>query len=158
MKDSRLRRELLALLGGAQAHVTPGRVFAGLAPALRDARPAPGGHSVWQLLEHMRIAQEDILRYTLDPAWESPEWPREYWPADGDRPTPARWGRSLAAFFSDLEEVKALVRDPARDLTARIPHGEGRTYLREALLVADHNAFHLGQVVLTRKLLGAWGG
>jgi hypothetical protein len=109
-------------------------------------------------LEHMRIAQEDILRYTLDAAWQSPEWPGGYWPppAPADRITDEMWEASVKAFFSDLEEVIKLVSDPDIDLTASIPHGDGKTYLREVLLVADHNAYHLGQIVQTRKLLGDW--
>ena len=103
----------------------------------------------------MRLAQEDILRYTLDPAWTSPAFPAGYWPV---RPVPSEdeWQRSLAGFRRDLEEVATHARDPGRDLTGLIPHGEGRTYLRQILLVADHNAYHLGQIVETRKLLGAW--
>jgi hypothetical protein len=102
----------------------------------------------------MRIAQEDILRYAVDPEWESPEWPDGYWP-EVETPTEKQWARSLEAFQRDLEGVKTLVRDTG-DLTAEIPHGEGRTYLREVLLVADHNAYHLGQVVDIRRVLGAW--
>jgi hypothetical protein len=104
----------------------------------------------------MRVAQEDILRYTLDPNWTSPAFPTGYWPAAESPPTDSEWEASRTAFRRDLDEVCALARDPERDLTATIPHGEGRTYLRQVLLVADHNAYHLGQIVLTRKLLGAW--
>jgi hypothetical protein len=158
MDAEALRENILELLEGGHAHVDVRRAIKGLAPGLRSARPAGSPHSVFEELEHLRIAQEDILRYTLDPAWESPPWPEGYWPGDNDTLTEERWERTLAGFFADLEELAALVRDPARDLTARIPHGEGRTYLREALLAADHNAYHAGQIVLIRKLLGAWGG
>ena len=103
----------------------------------------------------MRLAQEDILRYTLDPAWKSPAWPEGYWPAQPD-PRDDEWNASVSVFEADLQHVVALTRDASRDLTAAIPHGEGRTYLRQILLVADHNAYHLGQIVQTRKLLGAW--
>ncbi len=103
----------------------------------------------------MRIAQEDILRYTLAPGWRSPKWPEGYWPRT-KRPTPAEWKASVAGFGRDLDEVIALARDPKRDLTARIPHGEGRSYLRQVLLVADHNAYHLAQIVTARRLLGDW--
>ena len=102
----------------------------------------------------MRIAQEDILRYTHDQSSASPEWPEGYWPAG--EPTDANWKKTLAGFHADLDEVLALVRDPARDLSARLPQGEGRTYLRQVLLIADHNAYHLGQIVQALKLLGAW--
>ena len=155
MDDSRLRRDLLELLEGRGAHVDFPTTFAGLAPEHRTARPIEDGHTIWELLEHLRIAQEDILRYTLSAEWTSPEWPDGYWP-EVETPTEEQWRAALDAFQSDLEEVEALVKDPSRDLTAEIPHGEGRSYLREVLLVADHNAYHLGQVVEIRRLLGAW--
>lgn len=155
MDDSRLRRDLIEVLEGKGAHVGVGAAFAGLEPEHRAARAGEDGHTVWEELEHVRIAQDDILRYTLKPGWTSPTWPAGYWPTV-ETPTDERWRASLAAFHSDLDEVIALVRDPARDLTAEIPHGEGRSYLREILLVADHNAYHLGQVIEIRRLLGAW--
>ena len=155
MDDTRLRRDLIELLEGKGAHVGVGPAFANLAPEHRAARGGKDGHTVWQELEHLRIAQEDILRFTLEPGWTSPAWPDGYWP-DVETPTEEQWRASLAAFRSDLDEVMALVRDPARDLTAEIPHGKGRSYLREVLVVADHNAYHLGQVIEIRRLLGAW--
>jgi uncharacterized damage-inducible protein DinB len=155
MDDARLRRDLIELLEGGHAHVTPEQAFGGLKPALRAARPKGAPHSVWQLLEHMRLAQEDILRYTLESGWRSPKWPEGYWPSVAE-PTPAQWKASLAGFDRDLEAVRTLVRDRARDLTAEIPHGEGRSYLRQVLLVADHNSYHLGQVVAVRRRLEAW--
>jgi uncharacterized damage-inducible protein DinB len=155
MDDARLRRDLLELLEGKSAHVGAEVVFGDLEPEHRTARPEGEGHTIWELLEHLRIAQEDILRYTLEPGWTSPEWPGGYWP-EIETPTEEQWQESLEAFRRDLEEVRALVRDPSRDLTAEIPHGEGRSTLREVLLVADHNAYHLGQVVEIRRRLGAW--
>ena len=155
MDDSVLREALANLLLKGQAHVTVRKALAGLEPALRGKRPGPGIHSVWEELEHMRLAQEDILRYTLDPAWKSPAWPEGYWPAQPD-PRDDEWNASVSVFEADLQHVVALTRDASRELTAAIPHGEGRTYLRQILLVADHNAYHLGQIVQTRKLLGAW--
>ena len=113
--------------------------------------------SVYEELEHLRIAQEDILRYTLDPDWVSPEWPAGYWPDDNDDLTEKKWNDTVASFFEDLEEVKRLAGDPSLDLTPAIPHGEGHTYLREVLLVADHNAYHAAVIVQVRKLLGNWG-
>ncbi len=158
MDDTRLRAELTELLRGGNAHASWEQALKGLAPAHRAAPPAPGLHSVWQLLEHVRLAQEDILRYTLDPGWKSPEWPAGYWPMV-DQPSASQWQDSVAAFQRDLEAVIAFVNDPAVDLTAPIPHGEGEgghTYLREALLVADHNAHHCAQVVDARRLLKDW--
>jgi uncharacterized damage-inducible protein DinB len=156
MDDRRLRNDVVELLRGGSAHATWERALAGLAPAHRAASPGRGLHTIWQLVEHMRIAQEDILRYALEPGWKSPKWPAGYWPSV-KQPTGTQWKASLDAFRRDLEAVVAMVLDPAVDLTAAIPHGErGHTYLREALLVADHNAHHLGQVIQARRLLGDW--
>jgi hypothetical protein len=113
-------------------------------------------YSIWELLEHMRIAQWDILEFSRDAKHVSPEWPKGYWLAAGQKPTPAMWEKSLKAFSRDLAAMKKLVGNPRTDLFAPIPHGKGQTILREALLVADHNAYHLGQVLLVRRLLGNW--
>jgi uncharacterized damage-inducible protein DinB len=156
MEDAQMRRDLVQLLAGGQAHLSVEKALAGLPPELRAVRPAPGLHSVYEELEHMRLAQEDILQYAIDPAWESPVWPDGYWPADGYQPTDDEWDSTVRRFFEDLGKVIALTRDPGVDLTARIPHGQEHTYLREVLLVADHNAYHLGQIVQARKLLKAW--
>ena len=154
MNDQVVREQLVELLIGEHAHVSLGAALRGLPPRLRGRRPVKLAHSIWQLFEHMRLAQEDIIRYTLDPAWKSPAFPSGYWPTKA-APTEAEWKKSLKAFQKDLDELVAFVRDPKVDLTARIPHGEWRTYLRQVLLTADHNAYHLGQIVETRKLLGA---
>ena len=157
MNDQVLREQLVELLAGEHAHLSVAAALRGLPPKLRGRRSGRGAHSIWQLFEHMRLAQEDILRYTLDPAWKSPSFPGGYWPKRA-APTDAEWKNSLKAFRKDLDEMVAFVRDPKVDLTARLPHGEWRTYLRQVLLTADHNAYHLGQIVETRKLLGAWKG
>lgn len=156
MNDTVLRKSLVELLRGGQAHTPAEVALAGVTPERRHMRPEGKLHSVWEELEHLRIAQEDILRYTLDSSWVSPEWPGSYWPPVNERPTAERWTASLSAFFADLEAIIRLVEDEGRDLTAAIPHGEGRTYLRQVLLIADHNAYHLGQIVQIRKLLGDW--
>jgi hypothetical protein len=155
--EAALRKNLVGLLRGDQAHATCEAALEGLDPKLRGVRPGDAIPSAYEELTHMRIAQEDILRYTLDASWVSPEWPSGYWPSGGDGLTGERWQSEVSRFFGDLEEVKALAMDPAVDITGTIPHGEGRTYLRQILLVADHNAYHAGQIVQTRKLLGAWG-
>ncbi len=153
MNDSVLREQLVELLTGEHAHVSAERALAALEPRFRGARPAPGLHSVFEELEHMRIAQEDILRYTLDARWKSPAFPKGYWPPPDAPVDDARWQASVSRFKSDLDDVCALARDPAVDLLARVPHGEWRTYLRQILLVADHNAYHAGQIVMLRKAL-----
>ncbi len=156
MDERALRKSLTDLLKGGQAYTLIETALEGLKPGLRNVRPAVGLHSVYEELEHMRIAQEDILRYTLDAGWQSPPWPEGYWPKDNEGLTAEKWEESAERFFRDLEEVRNLVGAPGHDLTAPIPHGEGRTYLRQILLVADHNAYHTGQIVQTRKLLGDW--
>ena len=156
MNESVLRAQLVELLLGGQAHVKPESALADVDPQLRNRRPAADVHSVWEELEHLRIAQEDILRYTIDPSWKSPKWPDGYWPANTESVTDVVWQASVTAFFADLEELITIVQNPTLDLTTRIPHGEGQTYIREILLVADHNAYHLGQIIQARKLLGDW--
>ncbi len=153
MDDKTLRNDLIELLKGGQAHSTLEEVLKGLTPELCNKHPQKGIRSVYEELEHMRLAQEDILRYTLDPSWESPEWPDEFWPSDNDVLTEKILKSAVSGFFSDLEEMIALVKNPEFDLTSQIPHGEGHTYLREILLVADHNSYHLGKIVRTLKQL-----
>jgi uncharacterized damage-inducible protein DinB len=156
MDDSVLRENLVELLRGGNAYTTPARAIQGLKPENRNRRPGSDGHSVWEELEHMRIAQEDILRYTLNANWKSPKWPQGYWPPHSVTFSQSMWDDTVSGFFGNLEELIALVEDKNMDLTQRIPHGDWRTYLREILLAADHNAYHLGQLVQTRKLLGDW--
>ncbi len=154
MDDKTLRKELIELLKGGQAHATLEEVLNDLKPELCNKRPLEGTRSVYEEIEHMRLAQEDILGYTLDPGWKSPEWPDGFWPSDNDNMTEETLTNTVSKFFRDLDEVIALVKNPKFDLTAQIPHGEGHTYLREALLVADHNAYHLGKIVRTLSQLG----
>ncbi len=156
MDESVLREQLVELLRGGEAHVKADAALANVDPQFRNVRPPADVHSVWEELEHMRIAQQDILRYTLDASWTSPEWPEGYWPAKAESVTDEMWQASLDGFLADLDELVGLVRDSAVDLTAKIPHGDWRTYLRQILLMADHNAYHLGQIVQARKLLGDW--
>ena len=153
-----MRRDLIEMIRGGHAHVSFEAAVDGLNPALRNKPPAKGMHSIWANLEHMRLAQEDILRYTLDSSWTSPPFPDGYWPKPSDELNEERWVGSIKAFLADLEEFVKLIGDESIDLTSEIPHGEGRTYLREILLAADHNAYHLGQIVQIRKSLGDWNG
>jgi uncharacterized damage-inducible protein DinB len=156
--DRTLREHLLDLLDGHSAHVTFDRAVADFPPDLRGVRPAGLSFTAWGLLEHMRIAQRDILEFSRDAKHISPDFPKGYWPASDAPPDAAAWDRSVQAFRSDLRAMKRLVKHPATDFEARIPHGTGQTILREALLIADHNAYHIGQMVLLRRLLGAWPG
>jgi uncharacterized damage-inducible protein DinB len=156
MNDAVLRKSLVELLTGGHARVRTERAIEGIKPGIAAVRPS-GMRSIWDHFEHMRIAQEDILRYTLDPNWKSPDWPEGYWPAEVENITEEMWTASVEAFFADLREMIAVIEDEKIDLTAEIPHGqEGHTYLREVLLAADHNSYHLGQIVHIRKTLGDW--
>ena len=156
MDDRVLRKNLLELLDGGNAYTPLKTILADLKPKNRAIRPGGSPHSIWEELEHMRIAQEDILRYTLNPKWKSPSWPEGYWPEETGRVSATQWASSVKHFFDDLEELRSLVRNPDFDLTSELPHGEGRTYLRQVLLAADHNAYHTGQIVILRRLLDDW--
>lgn len=165
-----LREELVKLLRGGNAHVGFDAAIKGLPVELRGKRPivkiARNGasgirasvaeHSPWEILEHMRIGQWDILDFSRNKNYQPMKWPGDYWPKTSAPPSPRAWAKSLRDFREDLRQMCDIVRDKSTDLFARIPHGDGQTILREALLVADHNAYHLGQLVLVRKLLGAW--
>ena len=155
-QDDVLRKHLLHLLGGGGAHVDFDTIVDRWPVKLRGIRPAGLPHTGWQLLEHVRIAQWDILEFSRNPKHVSPEWPEGYWPATEGPPNRNAWDASVKAFRADLKAMIALVQKKSTDLYARIPHGEGQTVLREALLVADHNAYHLGQMVDVRRALGAW--
>ena len=152
--DTALREHLLFLLKGGGAHVNFDNAVKGIPPALRGKRPKGVEHSLWEILEHMRLAQGDILEFSRDPKHVSPDWPAGYWPKTATPPSAAAWAKSVREFRAGLQEMCGLVE--GADLFARIPHGDGQTILREALLVADHNAYHLGEMVLVRRLLGAW--
>ena len=156
MSKKRLREHIANLLSGGSAHVDWKAAFDGISPKLRGVRPSGMPRSLWELLEHMRIAQWDILEFSRDPKHASPDWPAGYWPESPEPPDARAWEKSLKLFARDLAAMKKLVANPKTDLFARIPHGTGQTILREVLLIADHNAYHLGQVVFIRRLLGAW--
>jgi len=155
-RDSSLRRHLVELLKGGSAHARFEEVVAGLPAALRGRKPAGLPHSPWMLLEHMRMAQHDILEFSRNRKHVSPAWPKGYWPEGAAPPSAAAWNTSIRKFRLDLKTMQNLVANPKTDLHARIPWGDGQTILREALLAADHNAYHLGQLVDLRRLLEAW--
>ena len=156
MSDEPLRRYIERLLDWEDAHVGFDAAIEGIPPDARGRQPDGLPYSPWQLLEHMRIAQHDILEFCRDPQYVEMKWPDEYWPLTPAPPTNSAWNESAAAFRSDREALQQFFSDPHLDLFAKIPHGTGQTYLREALLVADHNAYHLGQLVTVRRLVGSW--
>jgi hypothetical protein len=155
-RDKVLREHLIDLLGGRSAHLDFQKAIADLPVKLRGVKPPGLPHTPWRLVEHMRIAQWDILRFSIDPKHTSPEFPDGYWPKDDAPPNSQAWDRSISSFQEELQAIKDLVADPNTDLFSPLAHGQGQTILREALLVADHNAYHLGQLVTVRRLLGAW--
>jgi len=154
--DKVIRDHILKLLKGRQGHVDFETVLANLPRESQGKKPEGAPHTPWQLLEHMRIAQGDILEFSRDPKHVSPKFPEGYWPNSEAPPDEGAWQESVTSFAADLQAMADLVANPSTDLYARIPHGSGQTILREALLVADHNAYHLGQLVLLRRLLGVW--
>jgi uncharacterized damage-inducible protein DinB len=151
-----LRKQLRKILDWEDAHVSFDTAVEGVPPAIRGIVPEGLRHSLWQLIEHLRLAQLDILEFCRNPDYVEPSLD-EYWPPTAAPPSEDAWEQSIAAFRRDLEQLKQLAADTTLDLFGRIPHGRGQTYLRELLLVADHNAYHVGQLVAVRRSLGAWG-
>lgn len=154
--DQSIREHLLSLLRGGNAHTTFDDAVAGLPANVRGKKVRGLPYTAWMLLEHLRIAQWDILEFSRNPKHESPEWPKGYWPKESALPSDAVWNKSIKSFRADAKAMEQLVSDPKTDLYSQIPWGQGQTILREALLVADHNAYHIGELVLLRRLLGAW--
>ena len=154
--DTALRKHLAQMLDWQDAHVGFEAVLKNWPPKLRGVKPKGAAHSAWQLVEHMRIAQLDILEFSRDAKHHSPKWPEGYWPASAAPPSAAAWEKSIKAFRRDLKATQKLVLNPLTNLFLPIPHGQGQTVFREAVLIADHNAYHLGQLVLLRRLLGVW--
>ena len=154
--DHSLRLELSAFLRGDQAHASLDSAVKNMPSALLDKKPAGSPHNVWQMLEHIRIALHDLLEFCTNLQYEAPEWPEGYWPKDGSPKSSADWDHCIAAIHKDLKALDKLIQDPTTDLTARIPWGENQNILREILLAGDHTSYHLGQLILVRKQLGAW--
>ena len=151
-----LREHLLELLTGGHAHAKFEDAIKDLPVKLRGTKPANFPHSPWMILEHLRIAQWDILEFSRNQKHQSPKWPEGYWPKTEAPPSDAAWKKSVDQFESDLNAMKDLVKNSKTDLFAKFPWGDGQTVLREALMLADHNAYHVAQLVDVRRLLGAW--
>jgi hypothetical protein len=154
--DKALRRHIADLLSGKGAHADFKQAATGVPAELRGAKPEGAPHSAWELVEHMRIAQWDILEFCRNPKYVSPKWPVGYWPQSAKPQNASAWSKSVRSFQRDLEAMRRLVLSAKTDLFAKIPWGDGQTILREALILADHNAYTIGQIVLIRRLLGAW--
>jgi uncharacterized damage-inducible protein DinB len=155
--EKALRAQLVKLLDFEEAHVGFDRAVKGIPPRLRGQLPQGTEHSLWQLVEHLRIAQADILQFCLTAKYNEKKWPDDYWPKALGPRSAAAWNTAIAAYRRDRKALQTLAANPKIDLLAAIPHGTGQTYLREILLVADHNAYHIGQIVALRRRLGIWG-
>ncbi|HWF08416.1 MAG TPA: DinB family protein [Bryobacteraceae bacterium] len=150
-----LRNELDRLLGGKGAHTTFDEGVAGFPANLRGVRPEGSPHSAWEVLEHLRIAQWDMLEFSRDTKHKSPAWPEGYWPKNPEPLSAAAWDESIQHFHRDLAAMRSLVANPESDLFTPFAHGDGQTLLREALQLADHNAYHTGELIFLRRQLGA---
>lgn len=154
--DAAVRQMLQKVLAWEDAHVGFDRAVADIPPNLRGTQPPGLPYSLWQLVEHLRLAQHDILDFSRNANYREMKWPDAYWPSSPEPPSADAWDKSIAAYKADCDALQKMAADTKLDLNARIPHGSGQTYLRELLLVADHNAYHVGQIVLVRRLLGCW--
>jgi hypothetical protein len=156
MEDQILREHLQKLILGHEAHGNWKAALSGFPVKHRGVKPKGSPHTAWELLEHTRIAQWDILEFCRNPKHVSPDWPAGYWPKHAAPLNAAAWDKSAKSLLHDMKLIANLVANPKTDLTSPIPHGSGQTILREALLVADHNSYHVGQFILLRRLLGSW--
>ena len=154
--DQVLRNQILQLLNGRNAHYTFDNAVADFPLEAVNERPPNVPYTPWHLVEHLRIAQWDILEFMRDPDHVSPEWPKGYWPDPQSTTNAAGWQQSLDRFRADLAAVEAMVKDDSLDITAELPHAPGYTFLREFLLVADHNAYHVGEFAILRQVMGTW--
>jgi len=155
-KSDPLREQLATFIDFGEAHATADAAMAELDHALQGKRPEGIAHSPWELLEHIRITQHDILDFSINPGYREMKWPDDYWPKGAVPPAADSWNKSVASFRKDRDALRALAMDAKIDLFARIPHGDGQTYLRELLLAQDHLSYHVAQLVIVRRLLGAW--
>jgi hypothetical protein len=151
--ETALRDQLARLLDWDSAHLRFDDAVNDFPPDLRGVRPPGAPHSGWELLEHLRITLWDIVEFSRDAKHVSPAWPSGYWPAEAAPPNDAAWDESIAAYRASLRAMATMAKDGSNDLYARIPHGDGQTLLREILLAADHNAYHVGQLVLVKRIL-----
>jgi hypothetical protein len=154
--DKALREQLVKLLTDSEAHANFETAVKGMPAKLQGKRPPNSAHSAWEILEHLRIAQWDIVEFARNPKHASPEFPSGYWPESLEPPNEKAWEKSVAAFQADRKALCDLVTNESTDLFAKIPHGDVQTILRQALLTADHNAYHIGELIQLRRILGAW--
>ncbi len=151
-----IRRQLLAQLRSEQAHMGFNEAVKDFPMSLINTRPPNVPYTCWHLIEHLRLTQWDILDFIRNPGYVEREWPKDYWPDPASQATPAQWEESVAGWRKDMKDLEAIASDPATDLYSPIPHGQGQTIFREILLVADHNAYHVGELGILRQVLNAW--
>jgi len=151
-----LRAQLVKVLDWEEAHVPFDKAVKGIPPSMRGVVPIGWEYSAWQLVEHIRMAQADILEFSVSAKYKAKKWPDDYWPKASAPRNAAAWSHSIAEIRKDRKALQQLAKNPRLDLTAEIPHGTGQTYLREILLVAVHNSYHIGQIVVLRRQLGIW--
>jgi hypothetical protein len=156
-QDDRVRAQIVDLLQGGNAHLPFPEAVAEFPPALINTRPPRVDYTFWHLLEHLRITQRDILTYLTDANYTEMEWPRDYWPAPDAGATPEDWQATIAAFEQDLAAIVAMVADEQNDLLLPVPSNPEHTLLREALIIADHNAYHIGELAILRQVCDVWG-
>lgn len=154
--DQLLRKQLVEFLRTAHAHADLFSALKDFPPELAGKKPPGAPHSAWQLLEHIRITLNDLLVFSTDSKYVAPTWPDAYWPKESAPKDASAWNTSVKALKAELEDFEKLIQNPESNLYARIPWGEGQTLLREALLAIDHNSYHVGQLIMLRKQLGAW--
>jgi len=155
-QDKALREQLVKLLTDSEAHANFETAVKDMPANLQGKRPQGAAHSPWEMLEHLRIAQWDILEFARNAKHQSPEFPSGYWPKSPKPPDAKAWDKSVRAFEADRKALCDLIQDEKTDLFAKLPHGDGQTILRQALLAVDHNAYHIGEMILLRRVLGAW--
>jgi hypothetical protein len=155
--DTVMREHILELLAGGHAHMPFEEAIADFPMAHINTVFPNGTYTPWHLLEHLRISQWDILDFIRNPNYQEMEWPKDYWPPQDQQATPEDWERTVQSFQADMRQLQEMVKDPATDLYAKIPHGTGQTIFREMLLVADHNAYHIGEFAIMRQVMGTWG-
>ena len=154
--DKALREQLVKLLTDSEAHANFETAVKNMPAKLQGTRPPNSAHSAWEILEHLRIAQWDILEFARDAKHKSPDFPAGYWPKSAEPPDAKAWDKSVAAFETDRKALCDLITNESNDLFAKLPHGDGQTILRQALLTVDHNAYHIGELIQLRRILGAW--
>lgn len=154
--ESSLREHLVKLLEWGDAHVDFNHSIDGIPSGLQGVRPEGLPYSAWELLEHLRLTQSDILNFCRNPNYQAPKWPDQYWPQSTMPPRAESWQESVDSYLADRLEMQKLAADASLNLLAKIPHGEGQTLLREVLLLSDHNAYHVGEIIAVRRALGIW--